>query len=85
MNRAEVDEANDDFRRALFVDGSDRVVRYLYVRSLLQAGRRGLARAQLVELRAQLDATPSDVLLEDGETRAAELREEVESLMESLE
>ncbi len=77
-------EAVDDFRRALFVGGDNRVARFWYAAALQRSGNMDRARSQAAQLAVQLAALPEDAVLEDGQTVAAGLLRAVELMRTSL-
>ncbi len=77
------EEAVADFRKALFLDGSDLEARFWYATALQRAGAVERARSEVEQLAAQLERLAANSVLADGRT-AAELNLAVELMRVSM-
>lgn len=76
--------AIEDLRCSLYLRPEHRLARYWYVEALQASGQRALAVAQGRQLEMELAQGPGHMLLEDGETTAAQLLDAIRFVKEGL-
>lgn len=84
LDSGEHTAAIEDLRRSLYLRPEHRLARYWYVEALQATGQRALAVAQGRQLEMELAQGPGNMLLEDGETTAAQLLDAIRFVKEGL-